>query len=480
MGIAWLLLRRTFATRPKRTLLFLLGYALATGVMITLLAVGEAVLLQARDKNLVGGGDLILVPLGIDIESMKVGGVSAMYYSIPQARFIVHQMLSSSRFQNEIEIISPYLYSEVLYARKPAGSQVEAVFAEGSIPEFEEKVKRWKLPWKNNEADQDWVQPSIDRFLHDIDRFHLPSSANLQMDQWAEWHYFNFESNGFFGYLSIMAAGDVLNDRGMWIVSMQMFDGRYKRYTQTYPATRNQLPLKQVDYVVGSNRIRLVDGVYEIDLNFGDQSPVRGKLRYNPTPNLYFPPVMLAESAGFESGYVIPSIKGVYEGSLTIGERKYNFNKAAGYHDHNWGIWQQPQSSGDPVRWNWGHAFSDSYAIFYGEIFLKNRSRGLFVGVFDNKGYVTVFRPGSIQFSEPLEQPEGILVPQHLRISQSKPFTSIEMNAIAKSFTATPVGADNSLYFIQYKMDYTIKLNVDGHAVSFPARGNAETFVTKH
>lgn len=56
MGIALLLLLRTFATRPKRTLLFLLGYALATGVMITLLAVGEAVLVQARDKNLVGGG----------------------------------------------------------------------------------------------------------------------------------------------------------------------------------------------------------------------------------------------------------------------------------------------------------------------------------------------------------------------------------------------------------------------------------------
>jgi hypothetical protein len=479
MGIAWLLLLRTFATRPKRTLLFLLGYALATGVMITLLAVGEAVLVQARDKNLVGGGDLVLVPLGIDIESLKVGGVSAMYYTIPQARFIVHQMLSSSRFENEIETISPYLYSEVLYARKPNTQLVETVFAEGSIPESEQKIKDWKLSWKNNRADQQWTQLSSAELLNDIDRFHLPSSGNLPMDQWAEWHYFNFDANEFYGYLSIMAAGDVANDRRTWLVSLQLFDGSYKHYSKTYPAIRNQLPLKNVNYVVGSNQIKLMNGVYEINLNFTDQSPIQGKLRYAPIPNLYSPPIMLAESEGFESGYVIPSVKGNFEGSLNIANRIYNFNNATGYHDHNWGIWQQPQSSGEPVRWNWGHAFSDSYALFYGEIFLKDRSRGLFVVVFDNKGYVTVFRPGSIQYSDLSEQPQGISVPQHLHIAQRKPFTAIEMNGTSKSFVASPMQANSSLFFIQYKMDYTIHLEIDGKSQTFPAHGNAETFVNK-
>lgn len=479
MGIAWLLLLRTFATRPKRTLLFLLGYALATGVMITLLAVGEAVLVQARDKNLVGGGDLVLVPLGIDIESLKVGGVSAMYYSIPEARFIMHQMLSSSRFQNEIEMISPYLYSEVLYARKPkAGTEarspetiVETVFAEGSIPEFEQGIKRWKLPWKNNETDQEWIHPPD---LNVLDRFHLPSSENLPMDQWAEWHYFNFDAKEFFGYFSIMAAGDVLHDRGTWIVSLQMFDGNYKRYMQTYPASRNQLPLKRVDYVVGSNQIRLANNVYEIDLNF---DKVRGKLRYTPAPNLYCPPVMLAESEGFESGYVIPSVKGVFQGALSIDGLTYDFTNAAGYHDHNWGIWQQPAAAGDPVRWNWGHAFSDTHALFYGEIFLKDRSRGLFVVVFDNNGYLTIFRPGSIQYSDFTQQPEGISVPKRLHVSQRKAFTAIEMDGISKSFVASPMQSKNPLYFIQYKMDYTIKLEIDGKSLTFPAHGNSETFV---
>src|SRR3989337_572343 len=111
MGIAWLLLIRTFRNRPKRTLLFLLGYALATTVMITLLSVGEAVLKQAQDKDLLGGGDLILVPQGIDLESMKMGGITALYYSIPQGRFLVRQLLQSSRFVSEIAQVSPYIFS---------------------------------------------------------------------------------------------------------------------------------------------------------------------------------------------------------------------------------------------------------------------------------------------------------------------------------------------------------------------------------
>jgi len=140
MGIAWLLLRRTFRTRPKRTLLFLLGYAMSTAVMITLLSVGEAVLQQARDKDLLGGGDVILVPQGIDVESIKVGGVNALYYSIPQSRFIIRQLLGSSRFEKEITAVSPYLFSKLLYAKK--GEQVETIFAEGSLPDQEAQLKR--------------------------------------------------------------------------------------------------------------------------------------------------------------------------------------------------------------------------------------------------------------------------------------------------------------------------------------------------
>lgn len=472
MGIAWLLLRRTFRTRPKRTLLFLVGYALATAVMITLLSVGEAVLIQAQDKDLLGGGDLILVPQGIDIESLKVGGLSALYFSIPHGRFITRQLLGSSRFQNEISEISPYIFSKLLYARNPKG-EIEPIFGSGSIPDQEQKVKEIRLPWHNSKEDDEWLHPPPAQFYHDIDHFHLPSVQSPDLNRWAEWHYFTFDSSGFHGYLSVMVAGDLSKGKANWILSLQVVqNGTYKRYSEIIPATVDQLPLKQIDYSVGNSKIRFNKDHYDISLNFKDKVPITANLKYYPARNLYFPPTYLARSSNFESGYVIPAVRGKYEGTLNIGTTHYNFNELNGYHDHNWGIWQK-------LEWNWGHAYSDEYAIFFGEIYLNGKSKGLFVGVFDKQGFVSIFRPDKIHFSEYRSQPEGIEVPMQIQMKQQKPFASLEIIGKANSLIANPVEDTDGLYFIQYKMDYTLTLDIDGKKTNFPASGNAETYVRR-
>lgn len=516
MGIAWLLLRRTFAVRPKRTLLFVLGYALAAAVMITLLAVGEAVLIQARDKDLLGGGDLILVPKGIDVESMKVGGISSLYYSIPQGHFLVRQMLRSARFAGEINAVSPYLFAKLLYARKDTQtSSPVPIFATGSLPDQEARVKQTSPPWKNTNEDKAWTDPPASAFYHDIDHFHLPSIAGGNMDNWAEWHYFNFETSSFYGYLSLMVAGDILNDRAKWVVSLQLNDGAYKQYKTTLPATKSELPLQEVHYRVGSTSVEFKQDHYQIDLRFNDGIPISGSIQFYPAAGLYFPPTYLARSGNFESGYVIPAIRGTYEGSLTIGARTYNFTGINGYHDHNWGLWQQ-------TGWNWGHASSITqpaapsissaagstsssavsssatapaeddacaptvdcatpvphYTMFFGEIYTGGKGKGLFVGVFDQTGFVTVFRPDRIQFSDYRQRPEGIQVPMKLRISASKNFASIDITGNATSLVASPMG-NTGKYFIQYKMAYNVNLEIDGKPVTFPASGNAETFVEK-
>lgn len=483
MGIAWLLLQRTFASRPKRTVLFLIGYALATAVMITLLAVGEAVLLQAQDKDILGGGDLILVPQGIDIESLKVGGVNAMYYTIPQARFIVRQVLKSRRFGDSIDTVSPYLFSRLLYVRKAAApAALRTVYAEGSLPDQERQVRNVDLAWRNNEEDAEWLAPDPEQFYHGIDHFHVPVSSKLDLSRWAEWHYFNFETKSFYGYLSIMAAGDVFHGNGKWIVSLQSFNGGSHRYTAVVPASLDQLPLKKVDYNTGACSVKFVNGRYELALDFTDKVRIRGNIRYTPQPNLYFPPAYLAMSDNFESGYVIPSLRGNYEGSISIGASTLDFSGAAGYHDHNWGIWQQPGAGlqqGEPVSWNWGHAYAEDYSLFYGEIFLQGKSKGLFLGVFDQAGFVTMFRPGRIEYSEPETVDPGIQVPSQMWIAENKAYTEVEMLGRKKSLVATPIDPDKSMYFIQYKMDFDVRLKVDGKEIRFPAHGNAETFVKK-
>ena len=483
MGIAWLLLKRTFASRPKRTVLFLIGYALATAVMITLLAVGEAVLLQAQDKDILGGGDLILVPQGIDIESLKVGGVNAMYYTIPQARFIVRQVLKSRRFGDGIDTVSPYLFSRLLYIRKSSDpSSLRTVYAEGSLPDQERRVRHTDLAWRNSAEDNEWLAPDAESFYNGIDRFHVPVSPKLDLSRWAEWHYFNFETKDSYGYLSIMAAGDVFHGNGKWIVSLQSIDGGAHRYASILPASRDQLPLERVDYDTGACRVKFVKDHYEIHLDFEDRVRIRGNLTYTPEPNLYFPPAYLAMSDNFESGYVIPSLRGTFQGSVAVGSATLDLSNASGYHDHNWGIWQQPgagQKNGDPVSWNWGHAFADQYSLFYGEIFLQGRSKGLFLGVFDQEGFVTLFRPGRIEYSEPETVEPGLQAPSRMRIAENKAYTEVDLLGRKKTLVATPIDPDKSLYFIQYKMDFDVRLSIDGKELRFPALGNAETFIKK-
>ena len=50
--------------RPGRSLLLLLGYALGVGVTVALLSIGDALVEQSRDRDLLGGGDLLVLPEG--------------------------------------------------------------------------------------------------------------------------------------------------------------------------------------------------------------------------------------------------------------------------------------------------------------------------------------------------------------------------------------------------------------------------------
>jgi cytochrome c biogenesis protein CcdA len=60
----FLLALRNLAHRPWRSALLFLGYGLGVGVMIVLLAIGEALIAQASDEKLVGGGRSRCSPRG--------------------------------------------------------------------------------------------------------------------------------------------------------------------------------------------------------------------------------------------------------------------------------------------------------------------------------------------------------------------------------------------------------------------------------
>src|SRR3954468_2369997 len=130
---------RNFLLRPWRSLFLLLGYSLGVAVMIVLLSIGEALLSQARQERLVGGGQVTVLPESIDVELLKTGGLGGMFFSIDHARFIYRQLLAAPRLSPWIAATAPQIDSKLLYLRAPRGNEI-ALEATGEIPSLTSAV----------------------------------------------------------------------------------------------------------------------------------------------------------------------------------------------------------------------------------------------------------------------------------------------------------------------------------------------------
>src|SRR5215467_15024909 len=113
--MTWLLAFRNLVLRPWRSAFLLLGYSLGVGVMVVLLSIGEALLAQARDEKLVGGGDITVLPEGIDVEVMKTGGLGGLFFSISNARFLDLQLLSNPRNAPGVTAVAPQIVDKLVY-----------------------------------------------------------------------------------------------------------------------------------------------------------------------------------------------------------------------------------------------------------------------------------------------------------------------------------------------------------------------------
>src|SRR5688572_6880518 len=109
---------RNILHRPWRSVLLFFGYGVGVGTMIVLLSVGEALLIQASDEKLVGGGSITVLPEGLDVEVMKTGGVGGMYLSIDRAQFVTRQLLASPRLANAVTAVAPQIDGKLLYVRR--------------------------------------------------------------------------------------------------------------------------------------------------------------------------------------------------------------------------------------------------------------------------------------------------------------------------------------------------------------------------
>jgi hypothetical protein len=382
--------------RPGRALFLLGGYALGVAVMVVLLAVGEAMLEQARDRELVGGGDVVVVPAGISAEMLKAGGVSSLFLGIDHARFLQRNLLESPRGLREhgIRSASPILDGKPVELF--AGERRIGVIATGEIPSRARAAgaspNLLSGRWMDSDADRRWTAPDRSTLLREIDRFHVPP---VRDSTWAEWHYFNVVlDDARWVYVTLMVAGEV-GVPGRWggriLLTVREPDGTHRSLTRDLPGEQVRFDTTSPDLRFGERAfVRLEGDAYRVAADAGG---VRVDLRVQPSPRRYFPPTDLGGSE-LISGYVAPALHARAEGTVCLPACEA-VRGAQAYHDHNWGVWRD-------VSWEWGSASDANLSLLYGVVRGGGTAaaQGLFAYLVDGDGVRGVYRPGDIQVLE--------------------------------------------------------------------------------
>ena len=401
---------RNFMLRPWRSLFLLLGYSLGVAVMIVLLSIGEALLTQARQERLVGGGQITVLPEGIDVEVLKTGGLGGMFFSIDHARFIYRQLLAAPRLAPWIAASAPQIDSKLLYARLSNGREI-AVQATGEIPSLSRAVGGGpdiaSGTWEDDDLDRRWGDPTLAELRDDIDRFHLPPPSARFDSTWGEWHYFNVLSNDHrrWAYVSLIVGGLVPD--GPWggqvLVTLHEQGDQSRRFVAMVPASNVRFSTNRANLTIGESSVRvLADGRYAIHARAREEkgaATVEVDLTVTPSPGAYFPGAALS-SGEVVSGYVVPALRADADGRICVRGGAAlgceELRTVQAYHDHNWGVWRG-------VSWEWGAARAGPYAILYGRVEPPDSvaaSQPLFVYVVDSLGFLRVFRPRIVTYTD--------------------------------------------------------------------------------
>ncbi len=443
--------------RPGRAAFLLSGYALGVAVMVVLLAVGEAMLEQARDRALVGGGDVVLVPAGISAEMLKAGGATALFLGIDQARFVQRRMLESERARQEygVRASSPLLDGKlvVLSAR---GAEWQGL-ATGEIPSRAGAVgaapELLSGAWRDSPADQRWIEPSLDQLYEGIDRFHLPTGAAAADSTWAEWHYFNFVlDRDRWLYLTFLVGGRV-GTPGEWggqvLMTIRDADGVHRSLSRDFPDREVRFDTTTPDLSFGGEAfVEQEGGVYRVRAAAGGASV---DLLVRPDPTRYFPPASLG-GEGLVSGYTVPALYATAEGEVCLPTCEAVAGATA-YHDHNWGVWRD-------VSWEWGAASNESLSLLYGVVRGDSSAADepLFAYLVDRRGVRGLFRPRDLRVTAWRPEAVGgvpLRVPAALEMEDAR--RGLRVSIQVEAAHVTDMRRPRRRYFVQMRGVATVE-----------------------
>jgi hypothetical protein len=471
---------RHLLVRKLRSLFLLAGFSLGVGVMIVLLSVGQAMLEQSRDAPLVGGGQVTVLPQGIDIEAMRTGGLGGMFFGIDRARFLVRQGIGGERQRALVRTVSPAIEGKLLYLRR--GGHTLAVRAGADIPSRSRslgsglEIRAGK--WEDSHADSIYIVPTRQQLYDELDRFHRP----LRPDSaWGEWHYFNLViSPDEWWYVTYLVGG--AGPSGQLLITHKLPSGAYQRFSALAVPGRVTFDTSKADLSLAKDSVIQRAGIYRVlGSAKGQAGTVSLDLQIAPAPNRYFPPVDLGDK-NFESGYVVPGLVATGSGKICVEAHCRTFSEVPAYHDHNWGIWRD-------VTWEWGAARGNNLSILYGGVYQPapstevagaGSSTPFFLTLLDSLGIKQVLRFKRISYLG-LRDASGVIgakSPRQFRILASRGSDTLHLDVRVLDALATNMRTRGfRRLFLQMRGRFVVSGRVLGQVIADSGAGFFETYV---
>ncbi|HEV2283778.1 MAG TPA: hypothetical protein VGX75_15445 [bacterium] len=493
---AWLIARRALLDRPLRSTLLLLGYGVGVAIMIALLSVGDALLLEAKDRNLVAGGDVVVLPEGIDPAVIKVNGVTGMFLTVPNAGFLVRDVIGGPRFRRDVIAAAPQISSRLLYVR--ARGRVVTASASAGIPSLDAAAHaaRAVTGGADSAVDRAWLNPPPASLADDLDHFHaapaVPGPPPRARAAWVEWDYFNVVDPATHGYayLTLITGGGPL---GGVLARIKVPDAPVQDVSIPSALLPGDISTATAGQRIGPARLSVDAGGYRLTV---DDPKLQIDLRIRPDRGFVLPATELRLRSTV-SGYVVPVARGRADGTIRAGGRILTLTNAPAYHDHNWGTW-------GGVFWDWGQAASNAGALVYADVHLPSgepadgggpratlflwRSAGASPGVGPG-GFVAALPITDVTYAGwrpgPLVDGRRVPAPANVTIRAANgPDTATVRIAVADTLGSRPLGSPAGPggpralpIFLQLRGEAVLRGTIGGAPVVWRGPAAAETFV---
>ena len=466
---------RHLVVRKLRSMFLLLGFSLGVGVMIVLLSVGEAMVDQSRDVSLVGGGELTVLPQGIDVEAMRTGGLGGMFFGIERAKFLSRQVFGGPRHDSSVAVVSPVIEGKLLYLRH--GRRTVAVRSGGEIPSRSRAVGAELTivsgAWADSPADSAYVTPTAQQLYDDLDRFHIP---RIRDSTWGEWHYFNVVTGPEeWWYITYLIGGDLPAGKwgGQLLITHRDRSGRYEQFTSSSPSVEVQFDTARADLTLSRSGVRQQNGVSQLVARARNGlRDLKIDMTVVPRPHRYFPAVQLGGDAVL-SGYVVPALSAIASGKICVAGRCGSFAGAPAYHDHNWGVWAG-------VTWEWGTGTGSHYSLLYGGVYGFTETAPFFLAVVDSLGVKQVLRFTSIDYegARPAAGPAKASAPTNFSLVATQGGDTIRLKVTTVDALGSRITAGGfQRVFLQMRGKFELSGRILGEAVADSGLGFFETYV---